>query len=309
MHYAKYKFTCNLVRQTLLPYYKGAVFRNLFGRHLKRAACFYKSARCDTCRQTVNCIYSLFFEMPAAVVKAGRFPLSSPPRPFIFEPPSTLEIDFPAGAPFDFQIVLFGKALEAVDCFIRAVEAMGRAGIGRPRSPLDIKSVTSGDQMVYRQGRFSPEGKLKPESLLAPASPQPGPQEMAVKIAFTTPLRLKTGETPGPFLSFQTLVRMMLRRVSTMFACYGEGEPEMDYKGLIEQAKRVAIAADKLRRLNRETAGVRQEKVLLQGGLTGSVVYKGHLTPFLPLIHLSEQLHVGRQTAFGLGRFVSEILT
>ena len=42
------------------------------------------------------------------------------------------------------------------------------------------------------------------------------------------------------------------------------------------------------------------------GGLVGSVTYKGELAEFMPLLDFCSHVHIGKQTAFGLGKFKVE---
>lgn len=46
----------------------------------------------------------------------------------------------------------------------------------------------------------------------------------------------------------------------------------------------------------------RQERKMFMGGLTGSVIYEGDFTPFAGIMAMSQQVHVGKNTAFGLGK-------
>ncbi|MGC9030975.1 MAG: CRISPR system precrRNA processing endoribonuclease RAMP protein Cas6 [Desulfomonilaceae bacterium] len=41
---------------------------------------------------------------------------------------------------------------------------------------------------------------------------------------------------------------------------------------------------------------------MLMGGVIGSVTYRGALDEFLPLLKYCEIVHVGKATAFGLGK-------
>jgi CRISPR/Cas system endoribonuclease Cas6 (RAMP superfamily) len=38
------------------------------------------------------------------------------------------------------------------------------------------------------------------------------------------------------------------------------------------------------------------------GGIVGTVVLKGNLTPLIPYLKLAEEINVGLETVFGLGR-------
>jgi CRISPR/Cas system endoribonuclease Cas6 (RAMP superfamily) len=40
------------------------------------------------------------------------------------------------------------------------------------------------------------------------------------------------------------------------------------------------------------------------GGLIGSIVYYGPISPFRSLINVGELLHVGKGTSFGLGKYL-----
>ncbi len=311
MQYATYSFTCNFVRDAVLPEYKGAVFYNRLGSYLKRAACFFKNGACDACRHSRHCDYSKFYEIPRSIVAAKKLPVNSPPRPFIIEPPLTTETEIPAGAAFDFNLVLFGSASTSAEYFIRALDAFSQEGIGNPRSPLAIKEVRGGDQVVYRDGKMLSERAVTTETLSAPAiavgAAEEGLQEKVLNIMFESPLRRKgdrqAAPDPPPELPFVTLVRMMLQRTSSLFGCYDAETPALDYKGLIEAAKQATVAETNLEWVGSSRRPLpRQHKALLGGAVIGSVTYSGFLEPFMPLIRLCERLHIGRQLTFGLGK-------
>jgi len=47
----------------------------------------------------------------------------------------------------------------------------------------------------------------------------------------------------------------------------------------------------------------RQETRIKMGGFVGDITFEGFIEPFMPLIKTGELLHVGKGTAFGLGKY------
>ncbi|OPY93315.1 MAG: hypothetical protein A4E73_00247 [Syntrophaceae bacterium PtaU1.Bin231] len=48
---------------------------------------------------------------------------------------------------------------------------------------------------------------------------------------------------------------------------------------------------------------------MLMGGLLGEIQYEGSIGEFLPLLRFCEEVNLGKQTSFGLGRFMLSSLT
>ena len=98
----------------------------------------------------------------------------------------------------------------------------------------------------------------------------------------------------------------MLRRMSSLFNVWGDGEPVLDYKGLVERAGAVRIHHNALRWFDWRRYSNRRERKMFMGGLMGSVAYEGNLDEYLPLVAFSEKVHLGKNTSFGLGKIRAE---
>lgn len=73
------------------------------------------------------------------------------------------------------------------------------------------------------------------------------------------------------------------------------------------RAEQVGITANRLRWEDWERYSTRQEDHMRLGGVVGTIRYTGPLDPFLPYLRLGEYIHVGKNTAFGLGQMAVRI--
>ncbi|MBI5558670.1 MAG: CRISPR system precrRNA processing endoribonuclease RAMP protein Cas6 [Deltaproteobacteria bacterium] len=103
-------------------------------------------------------------------------------------------------------------------------------------------------------------------------------------------------------MPFHLLIRAALRRVSSLEETFGQGEPPLDYRGLVRRAEQITARESDCRWVDIERYSNRQKTNMLIGGLQGKLVYEGELAEFLPLLRYCEVTHLGKQTAFGLGR-------
>jgi hypothetical protein len=110
-------------------------------------------------------------------------------------------------------------------------------------------------------------------------------------------------------LPFHIFVRAMLRRISSLFYYYGNGEPSFDYKSLIHEASQIKIVDSSLNWFDWRRYSNRQDQAMLMGGITGSIVYEGNLDKYLPLIDVCTIVHLGKQSTFGLGKISAEFIT
>ena len=83
---------------------------------------------------------------------------------------------------------------------------------------------------------------------------------------------------------------------------WGDGEPVLDYRGLVERAGEVRISNNSLRWFDWKRYSNRQERKMFMGGMLGSVTYEGDLGEYLGLLDFCQKVHVGKNTSFGLGR-------
>ena len=309
MLFGEYKFTCRLETDAELPYYKGSTFRGVFGRALKKIVCALKQQECENCLLNSRCVYALIFETPvAASSKDSR--MAAPPHPFVIEPPLTNRRHFTAGNCFDFSLLLFGDANNYLPYFIYAFEQMGKIGIGKKinhkRGRFVLEAVQTNNGVIYTSADQKLNMNGNPENLNLQLPKNPQNKNHRLTLTLQTPLRLKFDNRLQAALPFHVLVRAMLRRISSLMNTYDDGEPDLDYPGLVKKAEQVGIVENNLQWYDWQRYSFRQDEKMLMGGMTGSVTYESDISEYLPLLEFCEKVHLGKQTAFGLGKIQFE---
>ncbi len=314
MEYGKYTFSCRFINNTELPFYKGSTFRGVFGIALKKIACTLKNYECDSCLLKTHCIYALVFETDKALAAAKNSKFSAIPHPFVIEPPLTGMTRFNTGDLFDFNIILFGEVNKKISYFIYALNEMGKIGVGKKinhsRGRFELETVSLDQNIIYNKSdkkiSLKKSSRLNFEGLYR--LPDKSRGNTSLTLILETPLRLKFKNRLNADLPFHILVRAMLRRVSSLLESYGQGEPDIDYKGLVKRAENIMISSNNIEWFDWKRYSSRQNAKMLMGGITGSIIYKGELDEYLPFVNFCSKTHIGKQTAFGLGKFRFEVV-
>lgn len=188
---------------------------------------------------------------------------------------------------------------------------MGESGLGKKlqgqRGRFFLNNVKSAGMVIYDADSKKLKAPL-PEDVTVAAVMQ-NTDCIAIRLKLLTPLRLKQHNSFSSELPFHMLVRAMLRRISGLFEHFGDGEPPLNYRGLISQAQDITIESSSLRWHDWERYSNRQEQAMMMGGLVGTATYRGKLTPYLSLLELCRDLHIGKQSSFGLGLFDYELIS
>jgi len=301
LRYGCYRLASVLNTPAQLPPYKGSTFRGAFGGALKKVVCAVRDKDCQSCLLKERCVYARTFEnfQDHPVAKQAM-----KPHPYIIEPPLESKTHYIEGDHFDFNLILLGEFNDYLPYYIYAFEQMGQQGIGKringKRASFDLLTVTNAGQEIYNHNQRQLQEVEQIESL------QHIPRDSSdcgfIQVECITPLRIKTNNRFTSNITFEVLVRAMLRRISSIFNVYGDGEPALDYRGLVAAARDVTVYEDRLHWQDWQRYSNRQEQTMLMGGHIGTITFKGDISPYLPLFALAQKLHIGKQTAFGLGK-------
>jgi len=80
-------------------------------------------------------------------------------------------------------------------------------------------------------------------------------------------------------------------------------ELDVNFNDLIAGAKSIDVQHWDLEWRDWERYSTRKNTEIRLGGFIGNVVYKGDFERFMPFIALGEQIHIGKSTTFGLGKY------
>lgn len=310
--FARFEFLLEASACIHLPEYKGSTFRGAFGHTFKRIVCINREKNCDACLLKNRCIYSYVFETPPPPDSERMKKYPYVPHPFVITPPLETTRTYQKGESLRFELILIGKAIEYLPYFIFTFDELGKVGIGKGKGRYLLKEVRTKD-------REKKTGKIGKETSIYTSGDKTLQSNFRVlelkdilcrdldlstlTLNFLTPMRLKFDGLLTSKLEFHILIRNVLRRISLLSYFHCGEELKVDFKGLIERSKEVKIQKEALRWVDWERYSNRQETRMMMGGLIGSVTYMGDFKPFAPFLLLGEEIHVGKGTSFGLGKY------
>lgn len=298
----KYTFHCRFTTEARLPGYLGSTLRGALGWALKKTSCALRRQQCTDCLLREQCAYAWIFETEQYRAGDGRT-INARPHPFVLQPGVTVENRQP-GESISFSLLLIDRALDMLPQLVYAVQLMGESGIGAGRryklGRFDLEKVTAAKQTVYTgdQGVLHATENFRQIQL----EKQHSNDTSCLNVALLTPLRLKQENKLNGDLPFHILIRAALRRIAALESAYNSGEPNLDYRGLVQRAEQIKISRSKLHWQKLYRYSNRQRQKISLSGIGGSIEYEGDLSAFLPILRYCEQVNVGKQTVFGLGK-------
>jgi len=302
--FVKLRFFLTMQQGGLLPRWKGSMLRGAFGLQLKKLACVYPDEPdCRPCSFRHACAYACIFE-PCIDKKPPQFlrGLDTAPRPYTFYCPDFTEnFSFDTGFQFDFTLI--GTACAWYREAIIAILKMAQAGLSVRRHPFRVQAMhmlTSGGkewQIVYdgssmRSEPIEPIPVPPAQSLLSP-----------LRLEFVSPLRVKINGKYAGRITFRQLTFQMLRRVLELAYFYAPDQPlDWEFNHLLQTADTIPVVDQHFQWADWERHSNRQETDMQLGGMLGHLTLEGDLEPWRELINAAHWLHIGKGTAFGLGR-------
>ena len=320
LKYNLFKLNLQPSETITMPPYKGSTIRGAFGVAFKRVVCALRRQSCDDCLLNSRCVYSYVFETKPKEKLSIFGKMAHIPRPYVIEPPLEDKTEYKPDEILSFRLVLIGKATQYLPYFIYAFQELGRSGIGKGRGKFALEEVFNinedGQRSIYHIN----------SGTLLPVEPQRIDLKKAVKnllsgwnslntipeltLKFLTPTRIKYQRHLVGKPEFHVLIRQLLRRIFLLWYFHSDESVDDDlnslkdyHQRLINMATAVEAISENLRWIDWERYSHRQHARMRLGGFTGEITYKNVSEHFLPFLRAGEILHIGKGTAFGLGKF------
>ena len=232
------------------------------------------------------------------------------PHPFILEPPHTQQLDYAPGDTFTCTLTLIGETITLLPWLVFTFREIGRRRVGirgkrgqcrldkvetlPARGSQDIRTIyTAATELLTDDGQI-----LGRDDVMR--SVPNGIDEIALE--FLTPTSIKVEGKWTSKLTFEHLIRNLLRRIRFLSYFHCGEDLAVDARALIDTAKAVTDVSN-FYWIRADRYSYRAEKSVPMGGFIGKVRFTGALEPFLPFIYLGEYLHIGHHTAFGHGQY------
>jgi len=263
--------------------------RSVFDGAFRRAISCRRPA-CAGCASGGSCPYPENFGQQIARDPDAVKRHQKPPLPFVFQFPALLPLPN-GGTSFECSLTLFGSSVHHLVYFIGAVKLLLE---GIQATLVKVEAECPGGAREPVAAGMSPAIPL-----LSPLDPiGAGPLlPDRVTIRFITPLKLTHEGRLLRRFSFSELVRVLMRRVSSLAYYYEGAELPLDYRWL-------SLASESIR-----TVGSSCGLEIWFGrpaGLVGSISFAGDLEPFHLLLQLGSATHLGKGASFGFGVYQLE---
>jgi CRISPR/Cas system endoribonuclease Cas6 (RAMP superfamily) len=286
-----------------LPVFKGSTLRGAFGYAFKKAVCITRhQPNCKNCILTANCAYSYIFETPRPAGTEVMRKYEKVPHPFILRPPLKSQRLIKTGEELSFGLVLMGRARDYLPYFVLVMEELAARGLGRERGKCSLQQVSDHRGSVIYDCNNRELLPVESETGTAIIE-QAGAPPAELTIEFQTPLRLVRERKIIRKITFQDIFRSLLRRLAILQRFHCGLTPEIDFRGLIDQAAAIETVTDETCWQESRRYSTRQKASMSTSGLIGQITFTGDFKPFWPVLVLGTYVNVGKNTSFGLGKY------
>lgn len=289
----KLQFQARILEDIELPRYLGNTIRGALGNTLVRLYCHQSGPNCETCKNKDDCIYAQLF-------KATRRPegFATVPNPFVIEVPADNKHCYQKGEELVFRILLFGRAIYRIREIIEAVDQIFMGCFANTKDCIVLEKVWDSytDQIIYQFNHFVCNAEAR---IWSDEHRDKIMENQEIKLSFLSPTQILKQKKLFMTWDFSDFMDHLFSRISNMIDLYGKGEFVIPY-GLSYRKPHVLTTS------NLKKVRIPQGKNFFDGFI-GSVTFSGKLNRYMPYIDLGTQLHIGKLTTRGFGKYEIEM--
>jgi hypothetical protein len=293
---------------------KGNMLRGGFGHAFRRLCCIPECRDAHDCPIAETCPYKQIFE-PSPPTGADRLSKNQDiPRPFVFRPPESSKTHFERDEPFEFEMVLIGRALDYLPYFVLAFRELVEGGLGlnRGRCYLDrveaLGGRTSSDKLLYSrkdQLFHSIDGIDSTEWIKARIQElqlETANSQSRIKLSFITPTLIRADGQLIREPEFHHVFKRLRDRINALNTFFGDGPLVVDFRGLGERSEMIRRVAARFEWINRARTSTKTGQRHELSGFVGEATYEGEFEELLQWLVMGELIHVGKHAPWGNGR-------
>ena len=298
LYFVKTEFSLKCLGKIYLSKFKGSTIRGGFGYSFRKISCVNKPKKCEECQLLKECIYIKIFE--PKIFREEK--VKDIPRPFVFEYPTNFKNFFNIDEILKFNFIIFGDVIDYFPYFLLSFIDLGNEGLGSTREKFIIEKIRQLyplEKEIFENSEVDINLPDKRENELLKEK-----DIHTIKIKFITPLKIKYEGKLVSYPEFHIFIRAILRRTFLLLKYWCGFDSKIEFNEIIEKAKEVKISGCKLRWFDYERYSTRQREKIKHGGIIGEIEYKGDIGEFLPLIEIGSHIHIGKNTSFGLGKYI-----
>lgn len=305
------EFVWEAVEPVELPPFVESTLRGGMGRALRERACLTGAEDCEGCALLSECTYGRLWETRPRADDELPARFRTPPPPYMIARLSGGEGGrMNPGDRMRVQVKLMGAARSLVSDWVLAARDAGRSGFGRGRGVLELSEVTAMSRLGAPKVLYLvPHGFLNPQRLpqwwVEPrVTTETGPAR--VRLRFESPTELKglrrNHFDPG------VLTGRLLERLELLSIHHEHRRPRWDIQRRRADTEQCQVLATALEPVRWQRVSSAQGRRVPMQGLRGHVEIANVSPELVALWSTAQDIHVGKKTAFGLGRIKLERL-
>lgn len=304
----RFRIRLRLNGELVTPRYKGSLLRGVFAWSFRNTVCVTKQPVCEGCMLKRECSYFKIFETELPVSHISYLKgIRKVPHPFVLNPPIDERLRISAGEILEIELVLFGSSVNLLPYYVFVFQNIGKTGLGFEKTGYTIEEFTNvhldGESKILIEGSADISLKFTPVKISQIVENLPEKVEK-ITLDFVSPVRfqeegkvIKQRDRITPKL----VILSTVRRYLALAGLYGtdgfvEGQPDFHFNDY-------NVSENSLNYFEWGRYSNRQKTWLDMSGLTGSITIEGNLERILPWVLIGSQINIGKNTAFGLGRY------